>query len=107
MSPLLRHILTRLVALIPMLIALSMASFALVHVIPGDPALVMLGGEGTPQQVADLRHGSVAVVGDHIEHQGHTVRAVTFVGDLFKNRCVFILTGASPDGPWRRGVSAW
>jgi peptide/nickel transport system permease protein len=55
MSPLLRHILTRLVALIPMLIALSMASFALVHVIPGDPALVMLGGEGTPQQVAELR----------------------------------------------------
>ena len=38
-----------------MLIGLSMASFALVHVIPGDPALVMLGGEGTPQQVADLR----------------------------------------------------
>ncbi len=55
MSPLFRHTLTRLIALIPMLIALSMASFALVHVIPGDPALVMLGGEGTPQQVAELR----------------------------------------------------
>jgi len=27
----------------------------LVHVIPGDPALVMLGGEGTPQQVTELR----------------------------------------------------
>jgi len=26
-----------------------------VHVIPGDPALVMLGGEGTPQQVQELR----------------------------------------------------
>jgi len=38
-----------------MLLALSIASFALVHVIPGDPALVMLGGEGTPQQVAELR----------------------------------------------------
>lgn len=55
MPPLFRQILTRLVALIPMLIALSIASFALVHVIPGDPALVMLGGEGTPQQVAELR----------------------------------------------------
>jgi peptide/nickel transport system permease protein len=52
---LLKHILVRLVALIPMLIGLSIASFALVHVIPGDPALVMLGGEGTPQQVAELR----------------------------------------------------
>ncbi|MFB3816420.1 MAG: ABC transporter permease [Candidatus Methylomirabilales bacterium] len=55
MPALLKHTLVRFLALIPMLIALSIASFALVHVIPGDPALVMLGGEGTPQQVADLR----------------------------------------------------
>jgi peptide/nickel transport system permease protein len=55
MPPLLRHTIGRLIALVPMLFALSIASFALVHVIPGDPALVMLGGEGTPQQVADLR----------------------------------------------------
>jgi len=55
MPPLLTHILVRLAALAPMLLGLSIASFALVHVIPGDPALVMLGGEGTPQQVAELR----------------------------------------------------
>ncbi|HWT77291.1 MAG TPA: ABC transporter permease, partial [Candidatus Methylomirabilis sp.] len=55
MPPLLRHTFGRLIALVPMLVALSIASFALVHVIPGDPALVMLGGEGTPQQVAELR----------------------------------------------------
>jgi len=55
MPPLLRHTVGRLIALVPMLVALSIASFALVHVIPGDPALVMLGGEGTPQQVAELR----------------------------------------------------
>jgi peptide/nickel transport system permease protein len=53
--PLLTLILARLAALVPMLIGLSMASFALVHVIPGDPALVMLGGESTPQEVANLR----------------------------------------------------
>src|SRR5574341_854518 len=41
--------------LLPMLVGLSVASFALVHIIPGDPALVMLGGEGTPQQVEALR----------------------------------------------------
>ncbi|HEV8309544.1 MAG TPA: nickel ABC transporter permease [Methylomirabilota bacterium] len=55
MPPILKLVLTRLVAMVPMLIALSMASFALVHVIPGDPALVMLGGESTPEAVADLR----------------------------------------------------
>src|SRR3972149_3478554 len=41
--------------MVPMLLGLSMASFALVHVIPGDPALVMLGGEGSPQALAELR----------------------------------------------------
>jgi peptide/nickel transport system permease protein len=38
-----------------MLLALSIASFALVHIIPGDPALVMMGGEGTTQAVEELR----------------------------------------------------
>jgi peptide/nickel transport system permease protein len=55
MHPLLKLILVRLLALAPMLLALSVASFALVHVIPGDPALVMMGGEGTTQAVEELR----------------------------------------------------
>ncbi len=54
MHPLLRLIVGRLAAMVPLLLALSIASFALVHVIPGDPALVMLG-EGNPQALADLR----------------------------------------------------
>ncbi len=55
MHPLARLVLGRLIALVPMLLALSMASFALVHVIPGDPAVVMLGSEGSLQAVAELR----------------------------------------------------
>jgi peptide/nickel transport system permease protein len=54
--PLLKLVVVRVLALAPMLLALSMASFALVHVIPGDPALVMMGGEGTTQAVEELRH---------------------------------------------------
>ena len=56
MHPLLKLVVVRVLALVPMLLALSMASFALVHVIPGDPALVMMGGEGTTQAVEELRH---------------------------------------------------
>jgi peptide/nickel transport system permease protein len=55
MHPLVKLVLGRMLALAPMLLALSMASFALVHVIPGDPALVMMGGEGTTQAVEELR----------------------------------------------------
>jgi ABC-type dipeptide/oligopeptide/nickel transport system permease component len=53
--PVLRLVFGRLTALVPMLLALSMASFALVHVIPGDPAVVMLGSEGSLQALAELR----------------------------------------------------
>src|SRR5262245_50025415 len=56
MHPLVKLIVARLIALAPMLLALSTVSFALVHVIPGDPALVMMGGEGTTQAVEELRH---------------------------------------------------
>ena len=56
MHPLAKLVLLRLLALVPMLLALTMVSFALVHVIPGDPALVMMGCEGTPQAVEELRH---------------------------------------------------
>src|SRR3989454_1870484 len=56
MGPVLRLVAARALALVPMLLGLSMASFALVHVIPGDPALVMMGGEGTTQAVEELRH---------------------------------------------------
>jgi peptide/nickel transport system permease protein len=56
MHPLLKLVVVRVLALAPMLLALSIASFALVHVIPGDPALVMMGGEGTAQAVEALRH---------------------------------------------------
>jgi peptide/nickel transport system permease protein len=55
MHPILKLVVTRLVALAPMLLALSMVSFALVHVVPGDPALIMLGGETSKEAVADLR----------------------------------------------------
>jgi peptide/nickel transport system permease protein len=55
MHPLLKLVAARLLALLPMLLALSMASFALVHVIPGDPALVMLGGETSKEEVEQLR----------------------------------------------------
>lgn len=55
MHPLLKLVVVRVLALVPMLLALSLASFVLVHVIPGDPALVMMGGEGTTQAVEELR----------------------------------------------------
>ncbi|MDT8718164.1 ABC transporter permease [Clostridium sp. 19966] len=49
------YILKRMVTLLITLILVSIFTFGVFNVIPGDPALVMLGTEATPQQVQALR----------------------------------------------------
>lgn len=45
----------RLLGLIPVLVGISLAVFLFLHLIPGDPAVVILGERGTPEKVAELR----------------------------------------------------
>ena len=51
------YILKRLLQLIPVLLVVSVLVFSLIHLIPGDPAEVILGFETTdPQTLAAVRH---------------------------------------------------
>jgi peptide/nickel transport system permease protein len=50
------YILRRMVQAIPVLIGITLASFLLIHFIPGDPAEIILGAHATPQAVAQLNH---------------------------------------------------
>jgi ABC-type dipeptide/oligopeptide/nickel transport system permease component len=51
-----RYVLTRLGLFVPMLAGVVSVVFLLVHLIPGDPARVLLGEDASPQAVAQLRH---------------------------------------------------
>jgi len=53
----LRFILGRLVKIILILLAITVLNFCLIHMAPGDPALVMAGeaGDADPKFIADLR----------------------------------------------------
>lgn len=51
----LSFIIRRLLSAIPILLIVAFIVFFLVHLIPGDPAEVMLGPEATPDEVAALR----------------------------------------------------
>ncbi len=51
-----RYLTGRLVALLPVLLVVGVTAFLLLHLIPGDPASVMLGPDATTGQVARLRH---------------------------------------------------
>jgi len=49
------YLVRRIVAVIPVMLVVATVVFFLVHLIPGDPASVLLGPNATPSQVAQLR----------------------------------------------------
>ena len=51
----LRYVVKRLICFVPTLLLVAFMVFFLIHLIPGDPALVMLGGDATPEAAASLR----------------------------------------------------
>jgi peptide/nickel transport system permease protein len=51
-----RFVMRRLVLSIPILLLVSIMVFGLIHLIPGDPARVILGQEATPEAIAGRRH---------------------------------------------------
>jgi peptide/nickel transport system permease protein len=50
------YIVKRLIGMIPVLFLVSVVIFSILHLTPGDPALLMLGEEVTPEKLAALRH---------------------------------------------------
>jgi peptide/nickel transport system permease protein len=50
----LTYILRRLVTLVPVLFGISLLAFFLIHLVPGDPAVTLLGTHATPRAVAEL-----------------------------------------------------
>lgn len=51
-----RYILQRLLMMIPVLFLVTLMVFSLIHLTPGDPALMILGEEASPEALQDLRH---------------------------------------------------
>src|ERR1700748_2034954 len=51
-----RYIARRVLALVPVALGVTFLTFMLIHLIPGDPALTILGNKATPAQVALLHH---------------------------------------------------
>ena len=49
------YVLRRLLGVIPVLVLVALGSFLLIHLVPGDAAVIMLGNEATPAQLETLR----------------------------------------------------
>src|SRR6266852_212967 len=51
----LAEVLRRLMATVPVMVVVALAVFALLHVTPGDPAVIIAGDYATPDDVARIR----------------------------------------------------
>jgi peptide/nickel transport system permease protein len=49
------YIIRRLLLLVPVVLFVSFITFMLIHLVPGDPARVLLGEDSTPEALAALR----------------------------------------------------
>jgi peptide/nickel transport system permease protein len=52
----LRFVVRRLLIAVPVLLLVSLMSFAVIWLVPGDPAAVFLDASATPEQLAQVRH---------------------------------------------------
>jgi len=50
-----QYAIRRILTVIPVLLGVSVLVFGFIHLIPGDPALTMLGERATPEKVAEVR----------------------------------------------------
>lgn len=53
---LLRYAARRVLHMVPVLFGISLVSFFLIHLIPGDPIKTMLAGKGTEETIREIRH---------------------------------------------------
>lgn len=50
-----KYVIQRLILLIPVLLGVSVLTFAIIQITPGDPVRLMLGDNATPEQVENMR----------------------------------------------------
>ena len=76
----LRFLVRRLALTVPVLVGVAALVFSLIHLIPGDPALAMLGETAAPEDVAELRT-RLGLDRPLLEQYGHFLNGVVH-GDL-------------------------
>src|SRR5919205_3939653 len=78
------YILQRLVHAIPVLIGISVLSFLMLHLVPGDPVQVFAGDKPlTPERAAELRHQyglDRPLVVQYLDYASHALRGDLGVG---------------------------
>src|ERR1051325_4746888 len=90
-----RYVAQRLLHTVIMLLGVSLLTFALIHMTPGDPVLVMLGQDATPSELERLRHLLGLDQPLYVQYLQYISRLVTGqMGDsIFQHQAVTKLIG--------------
>lgn len=91
------YILRRVAQAIPVLIGVTLASFVLIHLVPGDPARLVLGAQATPSAIASLNEQlglDQSLVSQYLDFIGgaitldfgESITQKTSVGELLSSR---------------------
>ncbi|RZL87832.1 MAG: ABC transporter permease [Variovorax sp.] len=94
-----RYLFARLIALVPILLGTSIVAFFLIRLVPGDPALALLGLDADPQAIAALRQ-QLAL------DQPIVVQYITWLGHIFAGDFGRSVQGARPVLPLLLGALA-
>jgi peptide/nickel transport system permease protein len=82
-----RYIIRRLLLLVPVLIGISIVTFAMLRLIPGDPALVMLGEHATDASIEEMKERLGLDRPIHIQYLRYIESALRLdLGDSIKTK---------------------
>src|SRR5919204_442735 len=86
-----RFLVRRLILSIPILLLVTIMVFGLIHLIPGDPATVILGQEATPEAKVVMRHALRNALAPVVTSAGLLLAGL--LGGLVITETVFAIPG--------------
>src|SRR5207244_5257106 len=90
-----RYVVKRVLHTLLVLLGVSLMTFALIHMTPGDPVLVMLGTDATPSELDRLRHLLGLDQPLYVQYAQYLGRLLTgqMGGSIFQHQAVSKLIG--------------
>ncbi len=83
------YITRRLLLILPVLLGVSIGSFALLHLVPGDPAMILAGQEATEEVLVRIRH-------EHGLDQPLPVQFTVYLGNAVKGNLGISIQSRQP-----------
>ena len=83
------YVTRRVLLLLPVLLGVSLGSFALLHSVPGDPAMILAGQEATEEVLTRIRH-------EHGLDQSLPIQFLVYLGNAVRGNLGISIQSRQP-----------